>query len=117
MSKERLIAFLLLIVGGIFIFNLTGSIWRLWHKDKPLKEAEIRLERLKEENAELKRKKAYINSERFFEEQTRDKLNMAKENEAIVILPEEIFDLKDELEEEKDKGEKDNWKKWVEVFL
>lgn len=116
MSKDKLIGLLLLIIGLIFIFNLTGSIWRLWHQDEPLREAEKRLEELKEENQELKRKKAYINSERFVEEQARDKLNWAKEDEVMVILPEEILNLKDEGEEQGSEEEMPNWQKWLEIF-
>lgn len=116
MSKDKLIAFFLIAIGLIFVFNLTGSIWRLWQQDKPIEEAESKLERLKEENTELKRKKAYINSERFFEEQARDNLNLAKEDEAIVIVPEDILNLKDD-EGNNDGGEElSNWQKWFEVF-
>ncbi len=117
MSKDKLIAFLLITIGIIFIFNLTGSIWRLWQQDKPIEEAELKLERLKEENTELKRKKAYINSERFFEEQVRDSLNLAKEDEAIVIVPEDILNLKDDKGNNDGREELSNWQKWLKVFL
>lgn len=116
MTKDKLIALLLLTIGLIFIFNLTGSIWRLWQQDEPIKEAETKLEKLKEENTELKRKKSYINSERFFEEQARDNLNLAKEDEAIVVVPEEVLNLKDEKGEGGEEQAVPNWRKWLEIF-
>lgn len=116
MRKNNLITIIFLVIGVVIIINLTGRIWQLWHQDNPLKEAEKRLEKLKEENAELKQKKAYMNSEKFIEEQARDKLNLAKENEAIVILPEEILKLKTEENQEKEEKELANWQKWLEVF-
>lgn len=116
MRKNNLIGFILLAFGLLFVFNLTGSIWRLWQQNKPLEEMQKRLEELREENERLKREKAYINSERFLEEQARDKLNWAKEDEAIVILPEEILNLKDEEEKQGSEKEVANWQKWLEIF-
>lgn len=116
MRKNNLIGFILLAFGLLFVFNLTGSIWRLWQQNKPLEEMQKRLEELREENERLQREEAYIKSERFLEEQARNKLNWAKEDEAIVILPEEMLNLKEGTEEKEEVKEPANWQKWLEVF-
>jgi cell division protein FtsB len=77
-------------------------------------EAEAGLEQLKKENESLKKEFEYKNSDRFAEEEIRNKLGMAKPGETEVIIPKP---------EGQSSGQSDqgpqvpNWQKWRNLFL
>ena len=110
----------------IFFLGLTigflKNIWQLMHRDERIKEAEKELKKIETDNLELKQKLEYYQSDEFLEGQIRDKLQMAKPGEAVVILPEELtkeaseegLSLAEVLEE--DKKELANWQKWLSLF-
>lgn len=77
-------------------------------------EAEGEVEELLGEQEALLEKREYYQSEEFVEKQARDKLNMAKEGETVVILPEGEGVL-GEVEISRERQEP-IWKKWLGVF-
>ncbi len=117
-----------LIRGGIIIliFYLVVSFIRdsleLRQVEERLKRAKTEVEELEQKHQELEEKKRWVESEGFTEEEIRNKLNMAREGETVVILPEEEkrkMGVKRELEESGQRLEeegKENWRRWVELF-
>lgn len=115
MLKKRLLTGLVLIVGVLLIYGLSRNILRLLQAEKKVGQAQEELKRLELEQEELVQKKEYFESEEFIEQQARNKLNMAKEGEAVVILPPEGGRILDR-GGEKDLAERSNWQSWLQVF-
>lgn len=67
-------------------------------------------------NAELKKRLLEVQSVRFIEEQARDKLNLAKDNETVVVIPpqemEKVLALKKQVIPEVIP----NWLGWLRLF-
>jgi len=114
--RSRLIQIIIIIVGISLIVNLSKDIMRLLRSGDELKLAEQKVVELEKKRALLKEKKEYYQSEEFIEEIARNKLNMSKEGETIVILPEDIKSIL---------GSKGlqlpefipSWKQWINLFL
>lgn len=83
-----------------------------------VKSRENQLARLKKEEGELKEKYEEITSSEYMEKQLRNNLNLAKDNEIILVLPDDEILKKlvppDVQEEGYDM--RPNWKKWLDVF-
>ena len=114
--KNRLLQIIIIIIGVILIIKLWGDIRRLLEASNQIKLAQQKVEDLEKEKNELEEKKKYYQSEEFIEEEARNKLNMAKPGETIVILPQNLDDLMDQGKEETSPAIP-NWKRWLKLFF
>jgi len=114
--KHKWVQILIIIVGIGLIVNLSRDILRLLRAADELKLAAQKVEELQKEGESLTQKKNYYQSETFIEEEARNKLNMAKEGETVVILPP---NLKEVLGEKENLSAKPlpNWRQWLNLFL
>lgn len=112
--KNRLIVIISIILGLYLIVTLSKSIFDLQKKQGRTKEIESSLSGLKSQNEKLKKRLQEVKSPEYVEKIARDKLNMAKPGESIVILPEEIQNPKIEVE---NKIEIPNYQKWYQLFF
>ncbi len=86
MTKRALLIAILILFIALFyslgkqIYDSLGSSYRL---DQSTDE----IAALQKKNSDLKRKLAEVDSSEFIEQQARDKLNMAKDGETVVIIP------------------------------
>ncbi len=78
-----------------------------------------KVEKMKEENAALEAQIAETQGSAFIEKQIRDKLGLAKEGEAIVVLPdaEILKKLAPQTPVEQNSLPDPNWRKWVKLFI
>lgn len=121
---KKIISYLVFIFALLLIVGLIKDSWRLMHADERIKETKEKLARLKEENKQLLEKLDYYQSNEFLEEQIRNKLQMAKPGETILILPEEIngkrleeaLTSSGQLVDSVVKEELANWQKWLRLF-
>jgi len=113
--KKRLLAILVIIVGSFLIIGLSRNIIRLLRAEKKVDTAHEEVRQLQSEQEALLEKKEHFESEEFIEEQARDKLQMTKEGEAIVVLPSD-FKEKANSGDEKIAYELPNWQQWLQVF-
>ena len=100
----------------MLIINLSRDIWRLYQVGGRVEQTEEKLVEAEEENKQLKEKKEHYSSEDFLEKEIRDKLQLAKPGETIVILPQNIGHEQKE-ENIKEEQEKQTWQKWLDLFL
>lgn len=107
--------FTLIVVG----FGTLRNIQTLSKSKLRIKEAEEKLQKLEKENQELSYQRDVVNSVEFKEAQIRDKLNMVKEGEIIVMLPEAEIVKRFALPEVAVESEPQvpNWKKWLNLFI
>jgi cell division protein FtsB len=115
---KKYLKYFLLALGVIFLISLVRNVFRISEAGKSIDEAKNRVDKLAEENAELKSRLQAVQSESYTEKQLRDKLGMAKEGETIVILPdtETIKKIVPAQEEEEEILPDPVWKRWLKMF-
>jgi cell division protein FtsB len=113
---KRTLSLLIFLLSILLIINLSRDIYRLYRVKERIEQTGEKLEKVEQENRQLKDKKEHYRSEDFIEKEIRDKLQMAKPGEKIVILPQNIGqeEKKEKTEEE---IEKQTWQKWLDLFL
>ncbi|MCR4325114.1 MAG: septum formation initiator family protein [Candidatus Curtissbacteria bacterium] len=112
--KRNLILIFAVLFMLILVFNGAKRLLALRTNSQEVTEAEVRLEELSRENENLQRELEYKKTERFAEEEIRNKLGLAKEGEVIVVLPKEEEKKQINLQQ----GQNDpNWKKWWSLFF
>jgi len=114
--KHKWVQILIIMVGIGLIVSLSRDILRLLRAADELKLAAQKVEELQKEGESLTQKKNYYQSETFIEEEARNKLNMARVGETVVILPP---NLKEVLGEKENQAAKPlpNWHQWLNLFL
>lgn len=108
---KKLLYFGAVVVCLLVINNLIHSIYDLWHKQDLVVNAQKDLDKQKEENRKLKLRLTQVGSEKFVEEEARDKLFLVKPGESGVILP-DVTPKAAKKEENLS-----NWQKWLKLFF
>lgn len=110
---------LLIVLVIFFAVSLYKNLSKVRGSDDRIENARNNLEELKRENNKLKEELKEKESEEFIEKELRDKLNLAKEGEIVVVLPDEeiLRKLVPERIEEEDILPDPNWKKWLKLFM
>ena len=109
----------LLLLAAVIVSFLLGSssirrIQTFRTTSQQVAEAEVRLEKLREENAKLKAELEYKKSKGFAEAEIRNKLGLAREGEGVVLLPNQAGDQ--QLATSNQQPEP-NWQKRVNLFF
>ena len=116
MLRSRFFQILIIIVGIGLIVSLSRNIFKLLQAADQLKEAEQKVLELEKEAQLLTQKKELFQSQDFIEQEARNKLNMVREGETVVVLPPNIKEVLGE--KEKPKLESlPNWQQWLNLFL
>lgn len=109
------VAILLILV---FSISLIRSVTKILEAKRRIKEEAAKVEKLKAENEEIRKKIEAVKTQEYLEKQMRDKLGLAKEGEIVVILPDEetLRKLAPQEIEEKETLPDPTWKKWLKLF-
>lgn len=108
------------LIGSILIAVVLGvnsarKILSFHGTSEKVNEAQVRLEDLKRENEGLKNELEYKKGDEFKEKEIRNRLGLAKEGEAVVIVPKDGDERLTTNDESSLK--KTNWEKWRELFF
>lgn len=114
--QHKWVQILIILVGISLIVNLSRDILRLLRSADELRLAAQKVEKLQKESEGLAQKKEYYQSESFIEEEARNKLNMAKVGETVVILPPNLEEVIGKKENQLTKP-LSNWYQWLNLFL
>lgn len=116
--KDRLVTVFLIFSVVFFILSFINTTKKIKVVNKEVKSREEQLAGLREEEGKLQKKLAEITSEEYFEKQVRNQLNLSKENEIILVLPDDetIRKLVPDDNNEDISVPVPNYKKWAEVF-
>ncbi len=112
--KRNLILVLALVIMIPVVVNGVNRISSFRGTSQKVDEAEAGLEQLKKENESLKKELEYKNSDRFAEEEIRNKLGMVKPGETEVIIPKPEGQSSGQSDSE---AQIPNWQKWRDLFL
>jgi cell division protein FtsB len=106
----------LFIVGLFIIFGLSRSLFDLWHRRDIVVERKNALEAVEAENLRLKKDLEESQTPEFIEKQAREKLNLAKPDEVVVIVAKAT--VSGTFVQGAGKGdEKPSWRVWWELFF
>jgi len=114
--RRKTIQWLIIVIGVSLMVNLSRDILRLVKVGEQVQQAERVLERRQRENEQLVVQKEDYTSDEFVEEMARNKLNMAKEEETVVILPENMAELLGRKKRQLAKNSP-SWQQWWELFF
>ncbi|KKQ36380.1 MAG: Septum formation initiator [Candidatus Woesebacteria bacterium GW2011_GWA1_37_7] len=116
---DKFIVYLLLIIFALLSLSLYRNMARITKSKSTVDEAGERVNKLENEKKELEARLSEVSSEYYIEKQIRDKLNLTKEGEIMVILPpEDVLRKLAPKEEEKEAVLPDpNWRKWIKLFI
>lgn len=114
--RSKLIITLLTVFGIYLIGTLSRDIVFLFQRTKETQKTETELQKVLQEEADLKKQLVYSQSSEFVEKEARDKLGMTKPGETIVILPENVESILG-VQDEVKKEPISNWKLWFNLFF
>jgi cell division protein FtsB len=98
--------------------RLIRDIFKLQQVDQRIESAEAELQTAQVEQLKLKDELLKVNSQSWQEEQFRNTLKMARSNETIVVVPEEITSFGASQESLTDENMTLlNWQKWWQLFV
>ena len=117
MIRKVVIVIIILASFGIF-YGLGRQIYDTLQSGKRLDDEASTVTSLQEKNSELKKRLSETQTTEFIERQARDKLNLARPNETIVIIPEAELQKVLGAEKKEDQGSiLPNWLGWLKVFF
>ena len=109
----------------IFLFIIV-SVFAIWWFGRPLAEMARRVERidvlraeveeLAVQKEELAGQVAYYRSDTYVEQEARDRLNLSREGERVVIVPDTLMPVSEEVLGVMDEH-RPPWKQWRDLFL
>lgn len=108
-KQKKSWGWLILIVACLLIVSLVKDLGRVQSGFRRLAESEVRLGEAEKENLELKKKLKVVETAFFREKTVREKLNMQRSGETVVVM-EGIKEGQPVVESEK--VEVPNWQKW-----
>lgn len=114
--KQRLITLLIYSVALFIIVNISRSIYSLWQKQYILGEQAQVKKLLEEENKELSEALSQAQSPEFVEKQAREKLNLKRPGETVVLLPKELKQVEEQAQAQIE-ADLPNWRKWWKLFF
>lgn len=115
MIKKSVFILIVLLVLTIF-YSLARQIYESLQTGKRLDNQLEELSGLQHKNVELKKKLEKVQTPEFIEEQARNKLNLAKEGETVVIIPQEVLDKVLNLEQKAQGVKVPHWQGWLRLL-
>ncbi len=107
--------YLIFLIVVLIFMSLARNVMRMKRAGGRIEKAAERVEELRKENEELKKLVEEVKSDEFIEGQLRDKLNLAKEGEIVIVLPDDevLRSLAPKHVEEEEVLPDPNWKRWM----
>ena len=113
-KKINLKAILVILFVVYLVFSLIKSWVKLRERMGIVREMKMSVVEEQKKQEDLKRELAQAESDKYIEKQARDKLNMAKEGELIILLPSQALTPSITPTPVDNSA---NWQKWVGLFL
>lgn len=114
MWRSKIVTWLLLLMIVMLSINVARSWVKISQRAEVIKLIQDKLQQVKEQKENLKRKLAEVESQEYIEREARNKLNKGKEGEIVLILP-SISPFIEPTPTPIDTSA--NWQKWVRLFL
>lgn len=112
--RYKIINWFLLFIAISFVLNIIRTASNLSQEDGIIKEAKDRFQKTSDDNQNLKRQLAQVESSDFIEREARNKLNLGREGEIVLIMP-SISPLMTPTPVPPDTSP--NWQRWMRLFF
>ena len=112
---RKLVAIAILVFGVYLIISFSRSVLDLWQKQDQMEKARNRVKDLAAENNRLKSQLEYVQTEDFVEKMAREKLNLVKSGETIVLIPQSVLKLA--TASAAPTPPPPNWQQWIRLFF
>lgn len=110
--------FIIFLFAAFFVYGLAQQISESIKVGERLEEAADDVNALQEQNRNLKRQLSSVEDKGFIEKVARDKLNMAKSGETVVIIsPEAVNQVIEANKPIIPPPPLPNWQRWVNLFI
>ncbi len=122
MNKElihKMISYGLWLMIVILGFSVIQNIGKFLQIKSDIRSEQAKIAKIQEQNQTLEKQLASSQDLSFVEKQVRDKLGLAKPDEAIVVLPDEdtLRKLAPQNSSENNSLPDPNWKRWEKLFF
>ena len=119
MSLKKIIGAAVWILIVFLLVSTAKNLQKVAGIRSTVQAEKAKVEKMKEENAQLQAQIAQIQSPEFLEGQIRNKLGLVKPGEAIVVLPDAdtLRKLAPQMPVEENTLPDPNWKKWEKLFI
>jgi cell division protein FtsB len=106
------------LLSGVLIFVMVITARILVQKrvvDREIAKLQSQMDRIKKDNEELSSLIQYLNTPEYQEKEARDKLNLRKDGEYVVVLPQ--GDVASASQEQNNQNKPSNFKLWFNYFF
>ncbi len=103
---------LILVIGWLLIVSLARDVWQIRSGFGRITEANKRLASEEAKNEALKAKLGLVLTDEYKEKLIREKLNMQKEGEVLIVMPEKDSEQTKKANQGGFVGQEANWQKW-----
>ena len=112
--QRKWLTWVLLIISILFVISVIRSWSNLSERSYGITATQEKLDEVKREREELERQLARVESLEYVEKEARNKLNLGKEGELVVLIP-SISPFLSPTPTPIDTSP--NWEKWVKIFF
>ena len=112
---KKILAIGFLIFEAYIVISFSHSVWDLYSKQGEIKHTEDRVDSLARENNKLKSELNYVRTDAYVEKTAREKLNLVREGETIVVIPDSV--LKAATASSQPTPIPPNWEQWMRLFF
>ncbi len=114
---KKIVYILVLLFLFVLLFSLSKQLFDTLETGNRLEREEQELKNLKQKNQELQKTLQEVDSVNFIESQARDKLNMSRGEETIIIIPQSEIDKVYQAQKPPEPIKLPNWQAWLNLFL
>lgn len=118
----------LFFIAGLIILVLIGislgkETYRKRQIQKEIENLQSEIQKINQENSELENFISYLSTKEFQEKEAREKLNLQKEDERMIVLRKELEQQKEAKNAKQDpntnytEDKSPNWQKWLKFFF
>jgi len=115
--KSRILYLSIIILGLIASFSLARSLYNTYQNSNILVQSEEQLQKLQQQNSDLKKQEADASSPDYVSRVARDKLGLVKPGEVVVILPPQVAGTATTSSEPQQKSDSPVWKRWWKLLF
>jgi cell division protein FtsB len=118
-KSKKVIGYAIWLLILLLSLSVVRNIGKVGSVRDEIQKEKDKLTKIQNENDELERRIAQVQGEAFIEKEIRNKIGLAKEGEAIVVLPDEdiLRKLAPGIESTSDTLPSPNWEKWLHLFF
>ncbi len=109
---RRTINLIITIIGILLIVSTVKATFFWWKNGERVGIKRLEVEKLERKNEELKNEWRRTQGREFVEKMARDKLNLVKPGEVVLIIPDERLAVSS-----KQLDERKNWEKWRDLIF